>query len=258
VSFGDSYTDGGGEHDGSPLDPAFIIPPNAQAGGRSTNGKLWVENIADDIGATVMDYAISSAVTNLSLWPSNPKPVDFLGEMALFLNQSNHLNPQTTLYTVFFGINDYEDSKIDGNHLPQAAQVVIDQIKILASPPTNGRSFLVTDVYGRGVHTIAGDAYVQKIFDSLNVIHTGPPPHLNVAFADFSRIWDGVLGPDPGYQAFGYRSTSSCITGDGTSTVGGCNDPEHHFYWIPGHPSKETMRIMADYVGEVIKSCRVA
>ena len=77
--------------------------------------------------------------------------------------------------------SDYEDSKgnnglfsvrsteadhvaisVDGNHLPEAAQVVINQIKILSSPPTNGRFFLVTDVYGRGTHTVAGDAYVQR------------------------------------------------------------------------------------------------
>jgi len=257
VSFGDSYTDGGGGRDGSPLASPIIIPPNAQAGGRSTNGKLWVENIADDINATFMDYATSSAVTNLSLWPSNPKPVDLLGEMEIFLNQSNRLDPNTTLYTLFFGINDYEDSKIDGDHLPQAAQVIFDQIKILSSPPTNGRSFLITDVYGRGVHTVAGDAYVQSIFDGLNALHISAP-YLNVAFADFSRIWDGVLGPDPGHKAFGYTHTESCVVGDGTSTVGSCNDPAHYFYWIPGHPSKETMRIMADYVEEVIASCRVA
>jgi len=257
VSFGDSYTDGGGKRNGSPLAPAVIIPPNAQAGGRSTNGKLWIENIASDIGATLMDYATPSAVTNLSMWPSNPKPVDFLGEMAIFLDQSNKLDPNTTLYTVFFGINDYEDSKIDGNHLPQAAQVIVDQIKILSSPPTNGRSFLVTDVYGRGAHSTAGDAYLQSIFDGLNDLHTGPLS-LNVAFADFARIWDGVLGPDPGYQPFGYTSPTSCVIGDGTSTEGSCDDPEHYFYWIPGHPSKETMRIMADYVEEVITSCRVA
>ena len=128
---------------------------------------------------------------------------------------------------------DTNHEAVDGNHLPQAAQVLIDQIKVLASPPTNGRSFLVTDVYGRGVHTIAGDAYVQRIFDGLIDLHRGSPP-LNVAFADFSRIWDGVLSSDPGYRAFGYTSTRSCVIGDGTSTVGSCDDPEHYFYWIPG------------------------
>ena len=72
------------------LAPPIIIPPNAQAGGQSTNGKLWIENIADNIDATLMDYAIHFRACacscilklcgDLSLWPNNMKPVDFLGE----------------------------------------------------------------------------------------------------------------------------------------------------------------------------------
>ena len=151
-------------------------------------------------------------------------------------------------YIVF---SDYEDSKgklsgflipihfqliifftVDGDHLPQAAQTIIEQINILSSPPTNGRDFLVTDVYGRGTHTVAGDAYVQSIFDGLRDLHYKDPVQLNVAFANFARIWDGVLGPDPGYEAFGYTSTDSCVTGP--TTAGSCDDPEHYFYWISG------------------------
>jgi len=103
VSFGDSYTDGG-RHDGGPLAPAVVIPPNPFAGGRSTNGLLWVEDIADSINATLMDYAWSSAVTNISLWPSNPYLRDFIMQTQVFLNQSHKLDPDSTLYTVFFGI----------------------------------------------------------------------------------------------------------------------------------------------------------
>ena len=58
--FQDSYTDGG-RQDGGSLVPAVIIPPNAQAGGRSTNGPVWVEDIVSDIGAHLMDYAVSFA-----------------------------------------------------------------------------------------------------------------------------------------------------------------------------------------------------
>ncbi|EGN93505.1 carbohydrate esterase family 16 protein [Serpula lacrymans var. lacrymans S7.3] len=255
VSFGDSYTDGG-RHDGGPLAPPVIIPPNAQAGGRSTNGRVWIEDIADDIGATLMDYAISSAVTNITLWPSNPKDVDFIMQVNTFLSQSNNLDSDTTLYTVFFGINDWEDSFIDGDHLPQAAHDLLNQMQILSSSPTNARNFLVTDVYGRGTTNADGQAWLQSIFDGLTAFHSATPP-LNVAFANFARIWDGVLGSDPGYQAFGYTNTSSCVIGNGTSTVGSCSDPEHYFYWIPGHPSKETHRIMADYVEEVLNQCHV-
>ncbi|KAI0816831.1 hypothetical protein BC628DRAFT_1413988 [Trametes gibbosa] len=264
VAFGDSYTDGGRD-DGGPLAPPIVVPPEALAGGRSTDGKVWVENIADDIGATLKDYAQSGACTDLSLWPSAIKQADFVGQVKTFLNQSNDLDPGTTLYTVFFGINDYEDSKTDGTtNLQAAAHVILDQISILASPPTNARSFLITDVYGRGVHTPTGDAFVQTVFSGLHDLRTnaslahseyGP---LKFAFAEFSRIWDGVLGPDPGFEAFGYASTDACIVDCSLTectTNGMCDDPEHYFYYISGHPSKEGHRIMADYVEEVLQRC---
>ncbi|KAI0767759.1 hypothetical protein C8Q74DRAFT_1282217 [Fomes fomentarius] len=271
VAFGDSYTDGG-RQDGGNLPPPVVTPPDAEAGGRSTDGKVWVEVLADDIGATVMDYAQSGACTDLKLWPSAIKQVDFIGQMATFLNQSNDLDPESTLYAIFFGINDYENSKTDGeSNLQVAAQVILSQIRILADSPTSARSFLVSDVYGRGTHTAAGDAFVQTIFSGLHDLHLGinstghgeaegEGPKLNVAFAELARIWDGVLGTDPGFEAFGYVSTDACITDCSIqlcSTDGMCDDPDHFFYYIPGHPSKEGMRIMADYVEEVLERCVV-
>ncbi|KDQ32649.1 carbohydrate esterase family 16 protein [Pleurotus ostreatus PC15] len=122
VAFGDSYTDGG-KHDGSPLDPPVLVPPDVLAGGRSTNGLVWVEHLANDVSATIKDYAIAGACTDLSLWPSNPRKVDFLMEskygstpmlyashnfrsrlVDTFLGQNNNLDPDTTLYAIFFGI----------------------------------------------------------------------------------------------------------------------------------------------------------
>ncbi|KAG9307917.1 carbohydrate esterase family 16 protein [Chiua virens] len=210
VSFGDSYTDGG-RQDGGPLAPAVLVPPNPFAGGRSTNGKIWVEHIADSVGAELMDYAWSSAVTNISLWPSNPYPRDFIMQTTTFLEQSNKLDPDTTLYTIFFGIKSVSFSS-DGNHLLQAAQDLLAQMKLLSQPPTNARNFLVTDVYGLGTQDTWGEAWLQAIFDGLIAFRVQDPP-LNVAFVNFAAIWNGVLGPDPGHRAFGY-------------------DPDHHFYWF--------------------------
>ncbi|KAG2125118.1 hypothetical protein DEU56DRAFT_903812 [Suillus clintonianus] len=161
-----------------------------------------------------------------------------------FINQSNKLDPETTLYTIFFVINDWGDSFVDGNHLPQAAQNILRQITLLSSPPTsNARNFLITDAYGRGCHNAWGEAWIQSIFDGLAVFRSQDPP-LNVAFANFATIWDGVLGPDPGYEAFGYTNPGSCFI-DGNTY----DDPEHYFYWFDG--------FMADYVEEVLTQCRV-
>ena len=78
-SFQDSFTDGS-KSDGLPLDPAIIYPPNPEAGGRSTNGLTWVENLANDIGANIMDYAVSSSIESVNVCAclhcySNPPPV---------------------------------------------------------------------------------------------------------------------------------------------------------------------------------------
>jgi len=177
------------------------------------------------------------------------------------LNQNNQLDPETTLYSIFFGINDYIASLTDGDHMQAAAHALLNQIELLASPPTNARSFMVLDVYGRGTTAPSGEAYKQTVFSGLSNFHTRTnDTRLNVSYVDFSTIWNGVLGPDPGFKAFGYTSTDSCIrctAENGCSTIGACSDPEHYFYWFPGHPSKETDRIMADYVGEVWNRCKV-
>nr|VWO98163.1 Uncharacterized protein [Ganoderma boninense] len=253
VAFGDSYTDGG-RTDGGPLAPPVVTPPDAGAGGRSTDGKVWVENLADDIGATLMDYACRDYAF-----------------VRTFLGQSNTLDPNSTLYVIFFGINDFGDSRSDGEaNLQAAAQVILSQIRILASAPTNARNILLADVYGLGTHTPAGDAMVQTVFSGLYDLHRGvnstghgegvngqaPGPALNVAFSQFSTIWDGVFG-EPGYEAFGYVSTEACIR-ICCVTTGMCDDPEHYFYYIPNHPSKEGMRIMADYAEEVLERCAEA
>ncbi|KAF8425372.1 hypothetical protein L210DRAFT_3567550 [Boletus edulis BED1] len=204
-------------HDGGPLAPAVIIPPSPFAGGRSTNGKLWVENIADAVGATLMDYAWSSAVTNISLWPSNPRPRDFIMQTTMFLKQANELDPDTTL------------------PLPMPAT--------FSSP-----MFTVEE------RDAKGEAWLQSIFDGLMAFHAQDLLR-NVAFANFATIWDGVLGSDPGYRAFGYVNTGPCSPGP--TTHSNCSDPDHYFEWFWGHPSRVTHKIMADYVREVLDNCRV-
>jgi len=256
VAFGDSYTDGG-RHDGGPLAPPVVIPPDALAGGRSTNGKVWIENVADDYDMLFKDYAIAGAVSDLALWPSNPRPYDFLGEMTTFLSQNNTLDPATTLYVIFFGINDYIASQTDGDHLPQAAQVILDQVQRLSASPTNARYFLVADDYGRGVTTPDGEAFKNQIFSGLASSRQANASDFGFAYVNFDRIWNAVLNGPPGYQAFGYNNTGACLIGSGNSTVGMCDDPAHYFYWIPGHPSKQGHRIMADYTEEVVHWCKV-
>lgn len=41
IIFYHCIADTGGNRDGTPPPPAVVIPPNPEAGGRSTNGLMW-------------------------------------------------------------------------------------------------------------------------------------------------------------------------------------------------------------------------
>ncbi|KAG8705279.1 hypothetical protein FRC09_003050, partial [Ceratobasidium sp. 395] len=85
--------------------------------------------------------------------------------------QSRSFDPNTTLYSVFFGINDYSASVKDGDHMLEAAEALLGQIKTLSQAPTNARYFLVIDDYGRGTHTASGLAFKTRVFNGLSAIH---------------------------------------------------------------------------------------
>ncbi|KAJ6578452.1 carbohydrate esterase family 16 protein [Mycena capillaripes] len=253
VAFGDSYTSGG-RSDGGPLAPAVLTGTSPRAGGRVTDGPVWAEDVASDLSATIKDYAVAGAVVNVTLWPSKAGQSDFLHQAALFLSQKNVLDPTTTLYAVFFGINDFSATNKDGNHLPQAAADLLAQIQQLTAPPTSAQNILVVDDYGFGTHAAIGDAWKQAVFAGLSPLRA---QGLNVAFVDFAPLWDGVLGPTPGFAAFGYENKANCIpTANQTDLSGECATPLNSFYWLPSHPSKETHRIMADYVKLVLATCK--
>ncbi|KAJ7444342.1 carbohydrate esterase family 16 protein [Mycena latifolia] len=218
VAFGDSYTSGGRSNGGT-LPAAVLNGTSPRAGGRVTDGPVWAEGVASDLGATIKDYAVSGAVINVTLWPSLVGHSDFLHQASLFLSQNNALNPATTLYTVFFGINAHKRQNI-----------------------------VVLDDYGRGSHSTTGDAFKQAVFAGLTPLRA---QGLNVAFVDFAPLWDAVLGTTPGFETPG-----ACIPNlSQTDLSGECSTLLNSFYWLPGHPSKETHRIMADYVKLVLANC---
>ena len=122
---------------------------------------------------------------------------------------------------------------VDGTgNLPAAAQAIITQIERLTAPPTNARSFLVIDDYGRGSESAAGDAFKKKYFNGLATLQE-QISGFRVAFVDLKTIWSGVLTTSPGFAAFGYKSNGACTVNSST-TVGECSDPDHTFYWLPG------------------------
>ncbi|KAE9409878.1 hypothetical protein BT96DRAFT_984223 [Gymnopus androsaceus JB14] len=225
VAFGDSYTSGG-TFNGSALAPAVLSPPNPNAGGRITNGPLWVENLASAADATLQDWSVNGSVVDSNLYST----------------------------IRFEGQPDYLTQEIFGGPEALATTVVSDiifGILELNSNPTFAKNFLIVDNYGRGTQSAEGEAYKEALFSALYALSK---EGLNIGFVDFKTVWDGVLNGSPGYQEFGYSDDGACLSSDLTMD-GECDAPDTTFYWVPGTPSAATHSIMAEYVEEVLTQC---
>ncbi|KAG6841717.1 hypothetical protein C0991_007603 [Blastosporella zonata] len=229
VSFGDGYSNNGIQN-GSTAIPPVLTAPNPNAGGRPSNGLVWVELLAQSVGATLHDYSANGAVidagqySNLNLGPSTN--ADMVGQVNTFTSQYKGYASNTTLYTIFFGIK--LTIKADLN---LAAQYLAYETLALTSSPTFAQNILIVDNYGRGTTSPAGQAYKQSVYSMIPTLHT--KYGINVAYVDLSTVWDGVLGSNPGYQAFGYTNPGACLVSN-TTTVGACSTPNTYFYWLPG------------------------
>ncbi|KAJ3916638.1 hypothetical protein F5877DRAFT_46197 [Lentinula edodes] len=247
VAFGDSYTSGS-TFNGSALVQPVLSPPNPNAGGRITNGALWVENLAAAANASLQDWAVNGSVVDHNMYLD----IDFTG-IPDYMTQGELLTLVTTTSPRF--IAQIVQNYIGGpTSLTTIASDIIYSILELSSNPVFAKNFLIVDNYGRGTESDAGDAYKTSLFTQLYEISNDLDYDFSFAFVDFKTLWDGVLNGSPGYEAFGYTNAGACLSND-MSMTGECDDPEHTFYWIPGNPSAVTHSIMAEYVQEVLTQC---
>ncbi|KAJ3757210.1 carbohydrate esterase family 16 protein [Lentinula raphanica] len=265
VAFGDSYTSGS-IFNGSALPPPVLSPPNPNAGGRITNGPLWVENLAAAANATLQDWAVNGSVIDHNMYPSiNFGDIpDYLTQVQNYIGVRPSSVVDDTLYVIFMGMGDYElrngkefslsEIYQGPQSLTTLASDLIYSILELNSNPVFAKNFLIVDNYGRGTESTAGDAYKESLFNQLYEVSNNLDYDLSFAFVDFKTIWDGVLNGSPGYEAFGYTDAGACLSNDNSMNAE-CDDPDHTFYWIPENPSAATHSIMADYVQEVLAQC---
>ncbi|KAF9046919.1 hypothetical protein BDZ89DRAFT_1127368 [Hymenopellis radicata] len=247
VAFGDGYTDGGRQN-GSTLPPPVQSPPDPRAGGRLSNGKLWVEYFADSVGATLKDYAVSGSVVDNTLYPGVAAldPRDFMYQANLVISGKSKPDPDSTLYITYLGMEDFKRSS--ASTFPSVADSVIYELLKLSSSPLFAKNFLVVDSYGRGTQTAAGDAYKQELFDGLTTLASRG---INVAFVDMG---DFITDVTSDIQAAGFSELGPC-TINATTTVGECADPADTVYYIQDYPSTNAHELMAQYAQAVITQC---
>ncbi|KAJ7592981.1 hypothetical protein C8J56DRAFT_486926 [Mycena floridula] len=259
VAFGDSWTSNGAN--GSVPTPPTLWPPLPSAGSRlnsnrrASNGFMWVEDLANSFGGLkLLNYAWGGAVIDNFAWnttsPNNATGVqrtDFVAETRLFLQQGKFLDaliPSQTLYTVAFGINDEGQFEIAGGDWDIAYNTYVGKLGELQA--NGAKNILIHGMYTPHPNTeILQSRIFAYLRDSKTVNGT------NWAFVDLERLFTSIAA-NP--ASFGYKGNATCLISAST-TVGGCNTPETSVFYIPGHPSLVTHKIMSDYTQAVLNNC---
>ncbi|KAJ7919493.1 hypothetical protein B0H13DRAFT_1989028 [Mycena leptocephala] len=240
VTFGDSWTSTGANGTNR----------------RATNGFMWSERLAADFNAKLLDYSWGGAVidnfaynTTSPLNKTGVPRTDFVAEARLFFLQGHFLDalvPSQTLYTVSFGINDNGQFGIAGGDIDIAYNTYVTKLGQLQE--AGAKNILIQGMYTSHPET---DLLQSRVFAYLAASRAANGT--NVAFVNLERLFS-TIAAEP--AAFGYAGNATCLVSANT-IVGGCADPDHSVFYIPGHPSMMTHGLINQYTQAVVNDCVV-
>ncbi|KAA1082507.1 hypothetical protein PGT21_005743 [Puccinia graminis f. sp. tritici] len=243
-SFGDSWSSNG-RYDGSPASPAVRQDTNPMYGRRASNGPMWTEFLASN-QRTLRNYAIGGATVNHHLWKARAMKSDMVGQVDKFLSQRLPIDTESSLATIFYGINDYSSSAEGPGTLEQAAGWLLEETERLIGAGL--KQFIVVAPYFNRSRINNFNNIVWNGFKNLKQSRRG----IKFAYIDLSALFTAIYA-NP--SSFGYKSTGACLK-SATTTVGGCSNPDEYLYWIPAHPQYQTQRLEADWVRAVLNKCQ--
>jgi len=220
-------------------------------------GAVWVEALANTLGAKLIDYAVGGAVVDLSAWNSTNKGVtftsdnllrtDLVHEVAKLQQQGqflSDLDPDSTLYALSFGINDSTQFNISGGDWNLASSSMLNQIGILQA--AGAKNILIHWIYFN--ETVNLQPFQTRIWEGLKEAHS--TNGTNFVSVNLAHLF-GAINTDP--KSFGYTNTT-CLASQNTTDFG-CDDPDHSVFYIPGHPSLTTHELIVEYTLEVVDTC---
>lgn len=228
--FGDSLSDTGAF---TALAPDFCPdPPYADC--RFSNGPVWVEHLATDLGVSATtayaggtNWAIGGQRTDNLFADSN-----FGGQLFNYLGSAGGMADADALYVIWAGGNDFLQNDPDGTYTPgDAAQNIVDSVATLAL--AGAMNFLVPNLPIAAPWAIE---FNMALADGLDGISSG----LNITQLDvFSTFVDITLNPGD-YNLT--NVTEPCLDVVNATL---CTNPDEYLLWDQVHPTAVGHQLIA-------------
>ncbi len=281
VAFGDSLSDSGnalvltgGFTSVAPFDP---IPSAPYKKGRFSNGKVWIERLAAELGLKKggkpalkrpginTNYAVGGARAG------GLGPFDLSGQVSLFLSDFGFAAPSDGLYVMWFGGNDIRDGleafALDPTGATSVgiitAAVQAEASNIVALYTAGARTFLIVNapnlavvpgITGQGPAAVAGALQLSQAYNAgLNAALDGLSlalPGIDIQrFDAFSLLTTIVNNPDE----YGFtNAVTPCLTFF-VATDAECQKPKKYIFWDVIHPTRKAHKVVAGEVEDFLE-----
>lgn len=270
VVFGDSFSDTGNIFNAT---QKAIPPSSSYFNGRFSNGSVWVDYLASDLGINFnpkINYAYGGATTGFENIGIEGLPG--LQQQINSFTLANQSGDPNSLYIVWAGTNDYLDYFFGGSPNPtQTVTNLMDAVKALAA--VGAKDIMVVNQPNLGNFPVTGgnsltsnllskysNAHNSLLSTNLNFLSQKLNSDINIFSLDVNSLYSRIIA-DPG--EFGFTNvTDSCI---GKSSVVPINIPEQpvactpdeFLFWDQVHPTTATHKLIAELAFSVLNVASV-
>lgn len=238
--FGDSLSDTGTVFRAT----GGMYPPAPYFQGRYSNGRVWVEYLADRLqlsGTQINNFAAGGATTG---GDRNNLVPGLLLQVRSFAQSQQQANPNA-LYVLWAGANDYlqgvNRTEVPVGNVTQAIaalqqvgakKILVANLPDLGQLPSTRSSTQASPLSG------LTQAHNQNLRRSLKVL-TQQQPDLKIATLDANTLYrEAVSNP----AKFGFTNvTGTCLSG---SSI--CSNPNQYLFWDGIHPTTAAHRILGE------------
>lgn len=263
--FGDSFSD-----TGNVFNTTSGFPPKPYFNGRFSNGLVWVEYLASDLGLTFKpnnNFAYGGATTgfqNIGL-PTLP---GLQQQINSFTTVNQSANPNA-LYIVWAGTNDYMNVFSGGVPNPnQTTSNLSAVVKSLAA--VGAKDIMVVNLPDLGNFPVTGgnkdisnllnsftSAHNSSLSANLNSLRQQLNPDIHIRSLDVNSLFNRIIAHP---EEFGFTNVKdSCV---GNLSVVPINIPtqpidciaDQFLFWDQIHPTTATHRLIGELAFSVLQS----
>jgi phospholipase/lecithinase/hemolysin len=255
VIFGDSLSDTGNTFQATGIPPS---PPYFQ--GRASNGPLWVEYLADDLGLSSdrrTNYAFLGATSgkdNTAPLPPNTPPLPGLQQQLKNFKAQNTKADRRALYVIWVGANDYLGGGVTDPFVP--VNNITSAVSTLAS--YGAKNILVVNLPDLGrIPATRNNVETANNLNALTQFHNvglaatlkvlSRKTDTNIVSVDVNSLFRRAIA-NP--SEFGLTNvTDACLT-----QAGVCSNPNAYLFWDNLHPTTGVHALVGELALSSLKS----